>query len=96
MKSEYLPIFAAFALSASCIVVASLVLFASLLLFVVVVWVVVGGPFSLRMIATKKKGQAVCLSSLRGCGLVICLVLPLRHLLLTLRKSTQLRKSDAR
>ena len=59
----------AFALSASCIVAASLVLFALLLLFV---GCVVGGSFSLRMIATKRKG-APCWCSLSlfvGCGFV--------------------------
>ena len=56
MKSENLPIFSAFALSVSCIVVASLVLFALLLFFVGCGCVVGGGSFSLRMIATKRKG----------------------------------------
>ena len=51
----FAPIFVdCFALSASCIVVASLVLIASLLLFV---GCVVGGSFSLWMIATKRKGK---------------------------------------
>ena len=64
------PIFSAFALSVSCIVVASLVLFA-LLLFFVGCGCVVGGSFSLRMIATKRKGKLLRLSSLRGLWLVL-------------------------
>ena len=55
MKSENPPIFSAFALSVSCIVVASLVLFA-LLLFFVGCGCVVGGSFSLWTIATKRRG----------------------------------------
>ena len=74
LKSENLPIFPAFALSVSCIVVASLVLFALLLFFVGCVGCVVGGSFSLRMIATKE-GERRCWCSLSlfvGCGFVIC------------------------
>ena len=52
----FLDCFALSALAAASIVVASLVLFALLLFFV---GCVVVGSFSLRMIATKKKGQAV-------------------------------------
>ena len=52
----FLDCFALSALAAASIVVASLVLFALLLFFV---GCVVVGSFSLLMIATKKKGQAV-------------------------------------
>ena len=56
----FAPIFVdCFALAVACIVfVVSLALIALFLLFVGFSWVV-GGFLSLRMIATKKKGQAV-------------------------------------
>ena len=62
MKSESPPIFSS--LASGCIALllrfvcfACIAFVALLLLFVVVVWVVVGGSFSLRMIATKRKGK---------------------------------------
>ena len=70
MKSENLPIFSAFALSVSCIVVASLVLFA-LLLFFVGCGCVVGGFLSLRMIATKRKGKRFACPLFAGCGIAM-------------------------
>ena len=77
-----------------------LVVIASLLLFVLVMacggCVVVGGFLSLRMIATKRGHTVLARPLFVGCGLVICSALPLLHLLLTLRKSTQRRKLDAR
>ena len=81
MKSESPPIFSdCFApmVSALAFVVASLVLFASLLFFVGFSWVVgcvVGASFSLRMIATKRKGAPrwCVLSLFVACGLVISL-----------------------
>ena len=57
--------------SALAFVVASLVLIVSLLFFV---GCVVGGFLSLRMIATKRKGEplGLVLSLFVGCGLVLC------------------------
>ena len=64
-----------FALAVACVVfVASLALIALFLVFVGCVGCVVGGSFSLRMIATKRKGAPRwrSLSLFVGCGLVIC------------------------
>ena len=70
VKSEKPYNFYAPALSASCIVIASLVLFALVLLFVLgafpLLGCVVGVSFSLRMIATKRKGGLFGSSSLRS------------------------------
>ena len=68
MKSENLPIFSAFALSISCIVVASLVLFALLLFFVGCGCVVGYLSLSDKM---KKRAHLFCALSLLGIGVFI-------------------------